>query len=898
MSVTRSEAIKNFLREKARSDLAALYSIDMEVQVNVAQDGGDRVEGDYKGKMWQGWTDGVTTWKPFRIPYKANSSPEYTDVKMSFDLATHAEGIGMTGWDWKNLCSRWVAFDFDAILGHSDKHRSTLTSEELEKIQSVATEIDWITVRKSTSGRGLHLYVFLDPVVPTENHTEHAALARAILGTLSAITGFNFDSKVDNCGGNMWVWHRKMVGTDGLTLIKQGTKLANVPAGWRDHVAVVTNKRRKTLPQNIGETSTGKTIDELAGQQPKITLDDEHKRLINFLKDSNSFWWWDQDHHMLVTHTKILESAHESLCLKGFFKTNSRGSNTNEQNCFAFPLRHGVWSVRRYTPGVQEHESWSQDGSGWTRSYLNKEPDLNSAARAFNGLEDPSGGFVFRETEVAVKALQTMGIIANVDTAYLGREAIVKTHKDGRVVLSVEKKETDTAESMKGWLPKKGKWVKLFQMPITDPLEPEVGNYDDIVRHLITHQHEDHGWVIKSDEVWQDEPLTHVRVALGSMGLDGKEITAVLGNAILKSWKLVNKPFQPEYPGDREWNRGAAQFKFVPTLDDDLQYPTWLKILHHCGKGLDRAVKNHPWCRANNILTGADYLKCWVASLFKEPLEPLPYLFFYSVEQNTGKSIFHEALSLLVTSGYKRADAAITSTGSFNAELEGALICVIEETDLNKDKTAYNRIKDWVTSKDILIHRKGETPYHSPNTTHWIQCANDHMAVPMFAGDTRITVCHVEPLDPLEMIPKKKLLPMLEKEAPHFLAAVLRLEIPESPDRLNIPVVATQDKELIQKINQNALERFLEEVCEPVSGQMVKFSEFYDRFIAWIDNNEAQYWSKIRVGRELPPQYPKARIPLDGQFWVGNIWWKNQPAPSSKPKLIISEKGMLVHDNS
>ena len=59
-------------------------------------------------------------------------------------------------------------------------------------------EIPWVTVRKSTGGNGIHLYVFL-PDVPTANHTEHAALARAVLGQMSALVGFDFKAKVDAC---------------------------------------------------------------------------------------------------------------------------------------------------------------------------------------------------------------------------------------------------------------------------------------------------------------------------------------------------------------------------------------------------------------------------------------------------------------------------------------------------------------------------------------------------------------------------------------------------------------------------------------------------------------------------------------------------------------------------
>ena len=190
--VTRTEAIKNFLLNETHSELANLYSINMECQVNVSQDGGERIEGEFKGKRWHGWKDGLTPWKSFRIPWNAATKPTYDDKVIKFDLAKYAEGIGMTGWDWKNKVSRWVAFDFDSIVSH----KTGLTNQQLEEIEHQASAVDWITVRKSTSGNGIHFYVYLEPPIETVNHNEHAALARAILGQLAAQTGFDFINKV------------------------------------------------------------------------------------------------------------------------------------------------------------------------------------------------------------------------------------------------------------------------------------------------------------------------------------------------------------------------------------------------------------------------------------------------------------------------------------------------------------------------------------------------------------------------------------------------------------------------------------------------------------------------------------------------------------------------------
>ena len=884
---TKTESVSKFLLASTHPDLANLYNKGMECQVNVAQDAGEHIEGEYMGRRWQGFTDHFTTWKSFRIPYHANTEPEYTDSKISFDLAAHAEAIGMTGWDWANQCSKWVAFDFDSIIGHSDRHAGNLTDEELAEVQKVATTLPWVTVRKSTSGRGLHIYVFLQDI-PTSNHTEHAALARAVLGKMSAETGFDFNTKVDVCGGNMWVWHRKMAGTNGLELVAGGAALTEIPINWRDHIKVVTGKTKRILPIDIPEPERDKW-EELCGQRYKVKLDASHQALIKWLSDNNASAWWDQDHWMLVTHTAHLADAYEELNLVGKFETLAAGTEKgHDHNCFLFPMRNGAWAVRRYSYGVQEHPSWEQDGQGWTRCYFNRNPDLATAARTFGGLEDPKGGFIFREASVAVSAARLLGIEITIDPAYSSRETVLKQHKDGRLVVEVQQSDFDVADNMQGWL-RKGKkpWMRIFNIKTSAPNEMEIGNHDKLIRHLITESGEDYGWLIKANDNWQEEPLIHIKLALSSTGLKQHEITTILGSSIFKCWKLVNLPFQQEYPGNRQWNRNAAQFKYTPSTNvEDLSYPTWMAILKHCGSGLDHSIKTHPWCRANGILAGSDYLKVWVAALFQHPTEPLPYLFLYG-PQNSGKSIFHEALSELLTKGYQRADHALSNQSGFNGELEGAIICVVEETDLRRNKNAYNLIKDWVTAREINIRALYKNPFHVKNTTHWIQCANDHQACPIFTGDTRITMSYVEGLDLADLIPKRRIITMLQKEAPDFLAAILNLEIPDSGDRLFVPVIDSEEKLIVQELNQTDLEFFIVDKCTPVAGHMIKFSDFYAKFQEWVDPNSIHNWSKKRVSKELPPQFPKGRLKVNNQVHIGNIAWAGTSKIIPESRFIL-----------
>lgn len=885
MQPMKTEAIGNFLRAKAKEDLADLYSFSMEVQVNVAQDMGERVEGDYNGRKWLGWTDGLTTWKPFRIPFKANSEPEYNDTPMKYDLAEHVEAIGMTGWDWKNKVSKWVAFDFDSIINHTDG----LTHVEMQEICEAVQTIPWVTVRYSTSGKGYHFYVFL-PEVATANHTEHAALARAVLGQLSALTKVDFQSKVDCCGGNMWVWHRKMKG-DGLELVKQGTVLRDYPTNWKDHLDVIIGKRRKTAPQSVVDRGEVDMFDQLTGQSNIIPLDDEHKKLIDYLGEINAMWWWDADHHMLVTHTHWLEKAHSDLGLVGVFKTNSAGTNPHEQNCFMFPARGGAWQVRRFTQGVQESETWQQDGQGWTRCYFNRAADFTTACRMYNGIKDPKGNYVFSEAVAALEALDQLNLHPKIANRLQGRKTKLKMTNDNEVIIEIDKEPSDPSHEMEGWLNEGNKpWIKVEKLPFRAVYEPETANYDDIIRHLVTgREHKDSGWALKANDRWQEEPKSNIKDYLKSLGYKAGEADIILGAQIAKPWKIVSKPFQPEFPGDREWNRNAAQLRFLPSVSkDNLSYPTWLKIITRLGSSLNDVISQDPWCRVNGITQGADYLKCWIASLLQKPEEPLPYLFLFG-PQNNGKSTFFEALRLLFTSGVMDASAAMNSSSAFNKELEGMVLCYIDEKDLQKKSQAYNRIKEWVTAREILIHEKRETPYTVPNTTHWIQCANDPQYCPVFPGDTRITMVYIDHLAPEEMINKRELFVLLEKEAPDFLASVLALELPASNDRLNVPVLNTSEKYSAAESNKSALERFFDEFCQYAPGYMLKFSDLFDKFEAWLDPQEAHEWSKISFGKNLPAPFIKARARGNAQWHIGNITWRDED--------IVVKKKYVIRDN-
>ena len=187
--------------------------------------------------------------------------------------------------------------------------------------------------------------------------------------------------------------------------------------------------------------------------------------------------------------------------------------------------------------------------------------------------------------------------------------------------------------------------------------------------------------------------------------------------------------------------------------------------------------------------------------------------------------------------------------------------------------SALNRLKDWVTARNAPIHAKNGTPYTIPNSWHWCQTANDIGFCPIFPGDTRIVIMYVKLLEAHLKINKSQLLALLKKQAPDFLAYLMHIDLPPSDDRLNIPVITTEEKKQAQSANRSPLEEFLAENTFPVDGEMVKMGDLHEKFVEWLPPSLVTEWTIIRFGREmLKLGYVKGRNMSRGaQFYIANI---------------------------
>lgn len=901
MAITQLDAITKFL--ESEPTVNRRWHKDLEVQVLVRKGEGERVDSSFQGVSYHSYTDGINTWKSLRIPYNAKSSPEYTDKPQTYPLDVYSEGIGTTGWNWKTLESEFFGYDFDSLVGH----KSGLSQQDMDEVIQRAMEIPWVSMIRSTSGRGIHIFVDVHPRLPAKNHNEHAANARLVLNYLCAKARFDFKEKVDCLGGIMWLWHEKAVNivkTKMLSgkfasmedlyksedylpfkLMKQGEPLTKVPGEFKEQLKIISGKARRPKQANS-------EFNMLTSTNRHISLGKEHGKLYDWLDANDKMCHWDSDNNMLVCHTADLKTAHDELNMKGIFETNSTGKDSgHDQNCFAFPIKGGAWIVRRHGRDTLEHPYWDKDSSGWTRAFLNKKPSISSVMRAYKGLLGAKGDYEFISASDTSPVFMALGIPMDIPEKLKERTAWVKPFKGKFLILSVAKsKELDGNCSFPGWRCDKTMWSRTVHYLDSDD---DTDAPDEAVRDVIC-EGKQLAWFYKTDSGrWVEQPRTNIEIALKAEGKNKAEIEIILGKCIGKPWEIVSRPFEPEYLGNRLWNKDAAQLAFRPQRAFT-GCPTWDRIFAHLGTNLTSAVQHNKWCKANSINTGADWLKLWVACLLQAPTKPLPYMFIYSKGQETGKSTLHEALARLFLSkrGFIRADSAVVSSGGFNGELAKAVLCVIEETDLNQSKLTLERIKDWVTSETISIHKKGREPYMLPNTTHWIQCANNERFVPVTKGDTRITMIHVNPLK--KQLPRDVMHRNLEIEAPAFLYDMLNMEIPQHDGRLMIPCIETTAKtNLALEDSQSALDAFIAETMHFREGHLIAFDDFFKRFRKTLPVDQQQFWTNNRVSREMPTDIPRGRAGNSRTVHLGNVTWDSN-AENEDPPYRVSNSGNLV----
>ena len=771
-----TESLSNFLNARATptdQDLIARWSVDMETQ-------GNMIPGEPVAGKRSTWSNGTDTWFNFRI------GATFQDYNIPFPLDTYCEGIGCTGWNWRNKVSQWLGFDFDSLT-----HNKGLPPEDLEKVKQAASTLPYVEVRRSTGGGGLHLYVYLNDI-PTDNHTEHVTLAHAILKMMSDECNFPFADSLDVCGSVMWIWHKKMKGTNGLEIIKQATKvltLEDLPADWRDTVPI-----RKVSKTN---------------DRTPVALNDKHKKQVDDLRASAYTTIWVSELNLLQTHTVALQELEHV----GYFKTNSVGRNPGTPNCFMYPLKTG-WKVYRFSPGAKEDPTWEH--GEWTGCNYDCRPTLRVASLANHGIEDVAG-YTFNNSSDAVAAVAMLGETLDVP---LDRPVNLKTLPNSRLLVSIPKTKKD--EPIDGWLDKKSKFVRIIGT------KNEVESKDEI-RYLRSMAGKPIGFVVAVGNKWEFDSATNLKMVLQKRGSLKTEAEEALGAAVEDRWTHVCIPFGDEFPGDRQWNINAPQHIYKPA-DEDEPHPTWDALFANWGRSLDEAVLKNAWCQAAGIKTGAEYLFLFYVVMLRFPELKLPILFMWG-QHDSGKSSYFEAFQLLVKGGLANAKRCLAKGCEFNYELANCVLAYVDEQDLSQDKTATEKMKEMSTQIMLSIRRMHSDQYEVTSYLHLVHIANSLSYHRIEVGDVRTTVAAVT--RPEHPIDKDVLQARLKDEARYFMRTIFNTTLPPPAGRLAVAVLENADKQEYQ-FDGDPVALFIHQRCEYGKFRVAK-PLLYRSYQAWCD---------------------------------------------------------------
>lgn len=863
--VSRLQAVETALRLHAPTDLAARFVPGMETFVSVIP--GKPVRNDDGKPIPNIYEDDGFTYYDFRLQ---KTGDEKKPIK--YPLCKFHDAIGYSGWDYIKQVAYAVGFDFDHIIDHA---KAGLTSEELAAVFDAVTRLSYVEIRRSTSGSGYHIWVWFpsNDLPKVTSRPEMKALARAVLAKMSFDTGHDFAADVDHLGDILWVCARRASPENrGLTLIKAADyPMADWPHDFLDHLEVVSRKRKRTRIKGT-DPEESDAIEQANRDRPRVPLDATHRTLIKEHEASGFYCYWSTDHHCLVGHTKAMEEIKATLKLPGIFATVSEGTNPAIPNSFWFPLEGGGWRGYRFTQGTEETATWSTSRNGWTTCVVGLLPTPAQVAALYQGRRTKRGWVYTPEN--AIKAVAAYGAKLEFPAwiKKAPRPVNIETVKTG-LFASMERRESDRKQSAYkvGWLESRGPvWFQYVECETKSHQPDYEALADNLVRH-VARDEKQLGLYVMTCHGLQRQTMEQVKNRLTHEGIDGGIQKDLLGWCSKHSWLIKAIPFDPEYPGNRIWNRDGCQLTAQPT-DSPGPTPYWDRAFTHWGQGLIDAVEADEWCHAHRIRDGADYLRWWLANCLRYPERRLPLLGTYSKENNTGKSMIHEAFALTMTAnGYMLSDKAIKNQNGFDAELHGKVLCAIDDIDLSGNLSFYNALKRWVTNPWMNYGYKGQEVFLDRNFTHWVVTCQDRALIPLESGDERIVLWEMTPFPPADFIPKPTFMERLKKELPFLLRQLFDLDLSDIHSRLALPPLLTTEKvEVMEKcaplilsglaLNLAEAIKAMKRPCGPMTA-----TELHTRLGDWHHTEKTDKSCINSLGRYMPrvKRHLESDIPIE-----------------------------------
>lgn len=827
------------------------------------------------------WENGVHEWKQIRWPYNSGTNPNFEDFEPKFPLMDYVESIGTTWWDWEKMESVAVFFDFDSII----EHDAGLSKKELQRIVEKLSSLGYVTIIRSTSGNGYHVLVFfLEGERPrTLNHNEHSLVAEVVLQKMSEDSGLDLRAKVDCFGKIGWIWSTRATDDNqGFAMIKQATHDLSKSeiADWTK----IPAKRMKMRPKIVAYDEKGQEIagNNIVGFTDEVVvLDKDHKRILAALQETEFNFNHLPEHDLFHTHTSALKQVHQRLGLKGPFQTLTSGSNLC--NCYIRPQNGGGFSVFRFGQGVIEHNLWDQTTPTTWCSY-------NQAILPHKVLMRMGAEFISEkrqyEFESKEELVEAANILRNKVPLKLidNREYALAITGRGMVIKCFCDKDDNPADCDR-WKRVSGYHKKVLSRLEEIDTDSILSHVDQVIRYVVRDR-EERGWAHKTNAGWihckEGTAKRTARVHIGS-----QETELYLGTAQLNPWTQVNQPFDRENLEGRKWNLDSAQLAQRCSTEPG-PHPHWDLMLNHIGQSWDEPLANDTEMQKYGICTGSDYLRAWIACMIRHPGIPLPYIFLVGPE-NSGKSLCHEVLRECITNGVIHGGNALTSTSGFNGEFEGKILIAVDETDLSQFPGFIPRLKAWVNSTYIQIHKKGYQPYDVPNRIKIMQSANTVEALPLPHGDTRVTIGAVPAFEGIE-IPKlgdDGFIVRCVKELPNFLYTLGTMQLPPMTGRTRLPVITTAIKTEILEATKPTSLVFINAMYHNKPGQFTKLSDAYNEYKKWCVTESKKPVAPNDFKLQVALKYPVHQGPRGRALTIGNL----SIDPNAKPSDAFIMEG-------
>ncbi len=794
MSEKRSDAVCRVLNKNAPADLAKRCWPGMEIFTEVIQGCKVMDPDDPKKVVPHTYHDDSYRYYNFRLQAAGDENR-----LLDFPLCQYYSQIGISGWDYAEGVARGVGLDFDDIIGHA---KVGLNDEQLLEVLEALKKLPYVEIRRSTGGAGYHAWIWfpIDCLPVVTSRIEMKALARAVLARMSLDTGSHFEGKVDHLGDILWICSRRATPESrGLTLVKDAERpMTEWPRDFKEHIPVVTRKRQKTA-LNGTSIKESDEIERLNKNRRRVPLEDGHRRYMAAYEETGYYGYWNEDHGCYVCHTFALAKVNKVLKIVDGFETVSQGTNPLEPNCWMYPLPGGGWRVFRFNKGTPEAPIWDKSKSGWTTTVICLRPTFYKVAKSYKGIASAKG-YIFSDPDNAKSVVKVYGETLRLPTWFDNRaRPITITPTPSGLGISFplrkgdNKPENKTDAYKAGWVEKGRTWITFLECETESqqPFDYE-GFADDMVRHVVRKNKQD-GLYIHSEKGWNNNQTKQIENFMVYKKV-GMRLNDTLGWCAGNPWIRTALPFRPEEPGDRLWNLDGCQLAVQPA---DIAGPTpyWDRLFANWGRGLDDAVDADSWCVEHAIRSGSDYLMRWSATMIRYPERRLPMLAAYSPENNTGKSMMHEAQARYMTpNAYMLAEKAIKNRNGFDAELHGKVLCALDDIDLSADNGFYDSLKRWITNEWMNFGYKGKEVFMDTNYTHWIIAVNSEKYIPMSQGDERTTLWEMTPFPQNEFIAKQELFALLEKEHAFLLRKLYDLDISEVHSRLALPPLKTAEK--------------------------------------------------------------------------------------------------------